>query len=225
MAERRVEYMPLSVIEAAPRNPKKHAAAAINRSINRFGLGELPLIDERTGRLVAGHGRLDQVAQMRRDGQAPPDGVRTDLAGDWLVPVLRGWSSRSDAEAEAYLLASNQLTIRGGWDREELAEILGELSEADVELFGDTGFTGDDLNSLLASTTAPTGDDWDAALSGLPDGEKTHAARTFNLLVEQAEIVDRAVGEAAGSLTGDEGNRNAAALTVVCEAYIRGRIG
>lgn len=149
MDERRVEYTPLTFIEAAPRNPKRHAGDAIKKSIDRFGFAELPLIDERTGRLVAGHGRLDQLAAMRKDGQAPPDGVRVDDAGEWLVPVVRGWQSRSDADAEAYLVASNRLTTLGGWDNEELGQLLSDLRDIDPDLLAVTGYNPDDLDTLL----------------------------------------------------------------------------
>lgn len=148
MTQRHIEYVPLATIGAAPRNPKQHAANDIRASIDRFGLGELPLIDERTGRLVAGHGRLDDIAERRRAGQDPPDGVQVDEAGDWLVPVIKGWRSRSDAEAEAYLIASNKLTTKGGWDDAELSEMLTDLNGTD--LFELTGFTEAELAGLAA---------------------------------------------------------------------------
>jgi DNA modification methylase len=157
-SDRRVEYTPLTLIEAAPRNPKRHAGDAIKRSIDRFGFAELPLIDERTGRLVAGHGRLDQLAAMRKAGQDPPDGVRVDQGtGEWLVPVVRGWRSRSDGDAEAYLIASNRLTTLGGWDGEELGGLLADLAEQDAELLAVTGFSDADLEGLLGggSTQLP----------------------------------------------------------------------
>lgn len=161
--ERRVEYMPIADIEPAPRNPKAHAAAAIAKSVDRYGLAELPLLDERTGRLVAGHGRLDDLITRRRDGENPPAGVRLGPggAGDWLVPVIRGWASDSDEAAEAYLVASNQLTVLGGWDDEQLADLLTDLQETDPDLFDLTGFTDDDLAALL--------DDGEPERTELPD--------------------------------------------------------
>lgn len=157
MSDRRIEYMQLSTIEAAPRNPKKHATADIRGSVDRFGFVETPTIDERTGRLVAGHGRLDDLASRKRAGQEPPDGVRIDAAtGDWLVPVTRGWRSRSDAEAEAYLVASNHLTTKGGWDNDELGELLSNLAVVEPDLFRVTGFTEEQLADLLgADDVAP----------------------------------------------------------------------
>lgn len=149
MAERRrIEYMPLSEVERAPRNPKRHDADGIRASIDHFGLAEVPLIDERTGRLVAGHGRLDDLTGRRNDGQGPPDGVDVDEHGEWLVPVIRGWRSRSDPDAEAYLVASNQLTAKAGWDRQGLAELMADLQDIDPALAELTGFDAGELDDL-----------------------------------------------------------------------------
>jgi hypothetical protein len=148
---RYVDYLPLHDIQHASRNPKGHADQAINRSIDHFGFAELPLLDERTGRLVAGHGRHEQLVAMHTAGGDAPDGVRVDDTGDWLMPVIRGWSSRSDADAEAYLIASNQITTKGGWEDRELAEILEELQDA--HLLDLTGFDDDDLTRLLDDIT------------------------------------------------------------------------
>lgn len=163
--ERRVEYVDLDAIELAPRNPKAHDVEGIRRSIGHFGLAELPLLDERTGRLVAGHGRVLDLRASRDSGQTPPDGV--NLEGDrWLVPVIRGWASRSDDDAEAYLLASNNLTTLGGWDNEALAGMLQDLAAADANLALLTGWTGDDIDDMLKLLAPP---DLDELGDGLGD--------------------------------------------------------
>lgn len=146
---RRLEPMPLDDIHGNPRNVKGHAEAAIRRSIEHHGLAELPLLDERTGQLVAGHGRLDQLRAMQQAGVSPPEGIELDKDGRWLVPVIRGWSSRSDEDAAAYLVGSNRLTELGGWDDHGLAELLTEL--ADAQLLELAGYTSDDLDDLVAA--------------------------------------------------------------------------
>lgn len=55
-SERRIELMPLGQLQVAKRNPKKHSGD-ISTSVGRFGYAEPILLDERTGRIVAGHGR------------------------------------------------------------------------------------------------------------------------------------------------------------------------
>lgn len=149
MSERRVEYMALDEVASAPRNPKEHDIGAIAGSVGRFGFAEPPIIDERTGRLVAGHGRIKTLKALRaRPGAKPPDGVALDQAGRWLVPVVRGWASRSDADAEAYLVASNKLVELGGWDDEALTVLLGDLAKEGA--LDGTGYDADDVDRLLS---------------------------------------------------------------------------
>lgn len=164
MSARRIEYMPLGKLERAPRNPKRHDAEGIGASVGHFGLVETPALDDRTGRLVAGHGRLDDLLTRREAGQAPPDGVQVSPEGEWLVPVLRGWASRSDADAEAYLVASNQLTAKAGWDREGLAELLGDLQEQDAHLATLTGFDEKELDDLARFLEPPSLDEFAGTL-------------------------------------------------------------
>lgn len=150
------EYMALDDVLRAPRNPKNHNAQVIAASMARFGIVELPALDERTGRLVAGHGRLDDWEARRDSGEDPPEGVVTDEAGNWKVPVNRGWASRSDSDAEAYLIVSNRSTELGGWDEGGLADVLRDLRDED--LLEVTGFTDDDLQKITSRQMGAEGD-------------------------------------------------------------------
>jgi len=69
---RHIEYMPIDSILPATSNPKNHAHQQIVNSVGRFGLASPPVLDERTGRLVAGHGRIEALTIMRDSGQTPP---------------------------------------------------------------------------------------------------------------------------------------------------------
>ena len=126
----------------------------------RYGVVEPPVVDERTGRLVAGHGRLEAFADAKAVGLDVPEGVRVNAKGEWLVPVIRGWSSRNDAEAEAYLVTSNELTITPGWDDNALAEMLADM---DRELADIAGFDFDRLSDLLPEQ------DWPKEPDAVPD--------------------------------------------------------
>jgi len=151
--DRRVEYMTLTGILRAPRNPKQHDGAGIRASVTSFGLADLPVLDERTGRLVSGHGRLEQLEAMAAAPDAqPPDGVQVAPDGTWLVPVVRGWASATDAEAEAYLLYANKSTMSAGWDDGQLAEMLSELVAHDEGLAALAGFPAGELDELFRST-------------------------------------------------------------------------
>lgn len=146
-APRGIEYVRLDQVKHAEKNPKGHAEDAIRRAISHHGLGELPLRDDRTGRLVAGHGRHTQLVAMQAEGQDPPDGITVDSDGMWLMPVITGWSSRSDADAKAYLVGSNQITTAGGWDDPGLADLLKDIQDAGLTDL--TGFDDDAVTALL----------------------------------------------------------------------------
>lgn len=162
-SRRHIEYLPVVDVVAAERNPKGHDEAGIDASLGAFGYTEPILLDERTGRLVAGHGRLQALARAaaKAAGKSPkakaaavPDGIIVDDEGRWLVPVVRGWASLSDAHAEAYLVASNRLTERGGWDERALAALLGDIDVADPNLLAATGYSDTDLAGLLERLAA-----------------------------------------------------------------------
>jgi hypothetical protein len=133
----RVEYLPLRSLQPAKRNPKKHQIATVLASMSRFGYVSPMILDERTGRLVAGHGRLESLLKAKSEGQEPPDRIRVQQ-GDWLVPVVRGIAFADDQQAEAFLLADNQTAIVAGWDDRELKKIIDELGRDEALL--DTGF-------------------------------------------------------------------------------------
>lgn len=146
-------YEPINTLKPHPRNPKDHDLGAIIVSIQRFGYVTPIIVDERSGLVVSGHGRILALQAMQADGQGPPSNVELDVLGQWRVPVLKGVRFNSDAELDAFLIADNQLTIRGGWNEPALAAMLQSLHAHDPLLMAVTGFDGDDLEMLLADLT------------------------------------------------------------------------
>jgi len=139
----RIQYMPLSEIAKWPRNPKEHDLGELGKSFARFGFINPLILDEDTQRLVAGHGRLAELEALKASGANVPLRLR-EKNGEWYVPVVRGVHFGSERDANAYLLADNQLTIRGGWKEDELAACLKALEQLDG-----TGFSQKDLAKLL----------------------------------------------------------------------------
>lgn len=189
---RALEYVRLDEVLLAPRNPKGHDKAAISRSISHHGFGDVPLRDDRTGRLVAGHGRHTELTAMHAAGQDPPDGITVDADGMWRMPVVTGWASRSDADAEAYLIGSNQIATAGGWD-DGLLDVLTDLRESG--LLDLTGFTGDDYRDLFDEINEPP-----------PSGDGTGDAYTTAVNIPQYEVVgpEPAVTELRDETRADE---------------------
>ena len=169
----RIEYIALSKLKRWERNPKDHDLGELGRSLSRFGFVMPILIDERSGTIAAGHGRVDALLQRKALGEAPPARVKAD-GDEWRIPVIRGISFNSDGEVEAYGVADNRLVERGGWDETALTAVLQDLAEG-PGLDG-TGYDGDDLDALLAFTSM-MGEfeklpdlEWDAGGGGTPAG-------------------------------------------------------
>lgn len=151
---RRIEYVPLDEVVAAAVNPKRHDDAGIDASMGRFGVIDVVSRDDRTGRLVSGHGRVDSWHRTRAAGGDPPDGVDVADDGTWLVPLVVGWSSVDDDDAEAAGVALNHLTERGGWDGQSLVAVLNRLHAGERGLTG-TGYSPTDLGDLVAAYGKP----------------------------------------------------------------------
>lgn len=187
-APRRTEYIPLDHLMADPANPKAHDTAAIDASIGRFGVIDQIVRDDRTGYIISGHGRDESLRRMRDRGDNPPEGIRLDASGHWLVPVIVGWSSRTDAEARAALIALNRTTELGGWVDDALLELLDDLDD-----FTGVGFTEDDTDDLRARleelATEPT-PKTPKAPKDAADGEATAAPEGRRLVILDYPMAD-----------------------------------
>lgn len=142
----RIDYLPLVDLVGATHNPKLHHQDLIGRSIGRFGFVDPIEVDDRTGRLVSGHGRVEALRAAYHAGQQPPAGI-VDRDGAWLVPVVRGWASNSDEEAAAYSVTTNRSSELGGWAHEELAVLLDQIGDPDLVAL--TGWNPEELAELL----------------------------------------------------------------------------
>lgn len=135
MNELQIVYTPLSEILRWPRNPRRHAEKELSASIARFGFADPVTIDETTGHLVEGHGRINALESRKANGDPPPERIHVGEDGEWLVPVVRGVRFENEQEAEAYLLAHNRITEIGDYDKTLLAEVL-EAARPNLEGIG-----------------------------------------------------------------------------------------
>lgn len=164
--ELRIQYLHLSEIARFDRNPKRHDVDALAQSIRRYGFRDAPIFDGTLGALVAGHGRLKALEAMQGENCEAPPGIKTADGGEWLVPIQLGIDAESAAEAQAFLLDHNALTVAGGdggtddmlrlYDQDALGELLGELREAGQM---PVILNGDDLDALLAASGGVAHDD------------------------------------------------------------------
>jgi ParB-like nuclease domain len=137
LAPRKVVFVAIGKLRPNPRNSRTHTKKQIGQvanSILRFGWTYPILVDEKNV-ILAGHARRLAAQQL---------GYRE-------VPVTIV-SGLSNAEKRALAIADNKIASNAGWDRELLAEELGELSsllpecKLDLEI---TGFEGPEIHSLL----------------------------------------------------------------------------
>jgi DNA modification methylase len=155
-----LRYVPLDQVQRWDRNPKRHDFGALIQSIQRYGFKDPPKVEPALnggeGGVVEGNGRAEALAMMQADGAEAPRGIAVDKQGRWCVPVLFGVDARSKAEAEAYGVDHNNLTLSGGdlgidailgiWDEDPLRDLLASLA-ADGEM--PVSLDGDDLDALL----------------------------------------------------------------------------
>lgn len=146
----RISMVALSEVRRWPRNPKTHDGEALASSLDRFGFVSPLLLDESTGMLVAGHGRLVALESRKAAGLPPPARILVrESDGEWLVPVITGIAFRSQEEAEAYALADNRLVEVGGWDESLLAPLLSEIRDGGAD-FAALGWTDSQVDALIA---------------------------------------------------------------------------
>lgn len=190
-----LDYLDVDTLQPDPSNPKDHAGDDIDKSMTRFGYTEPVVIDERTMRLLSGHGRVEQVAARRAAGGDAPDGVVVEK-DRWLLPVVRGVATKNDIEARAYLIAANRLTEKGGWKADPLAALLSEIAASPLELEG-IGYGPDDLEDMLARLAPPSLDDLEEQY-GEPDPTHTWPVLRFKVSPEARQRYLRLVDGVEG---------------------------
>ncbi|MCC6716980.1 MAG: site-specific DNA-methyltransferase [Acetobacteraceae bacterium] len=182
-----VVSVPLASLIPYAANARTHSEAQVAQiaaSIAEFGFVNPVLVDA-AGVLVAGHGR---VLAAKRLGLAS-------------VPAIR-LAHLTEAQARALRLADNQIALNSGWDEALLAAELARIRDEGVVDLDVLGFSGLELDQLLAA--ADGGDD--AALDEAPPLPEVPITRPGDLWIcgphrvlcgdaTKLEDVKRALGE------------------------------
>jgi len=133
-----IEVRPVASLQPYARNPRTHSAKQIRQiatSIRQFGFTN-PILVDRDGGVVAGHGRLEAAR----------------LLGMQEVPTIR-LDRMTEAQKRAYIIADNKLAQSAAWDRELLAVEFQYLSNIDVDFdLTITGFEAAEIAVLLPET-------------------------------------------------------------------------
>ncbi len=138
-----VTPQPIAGLIPYAENARTHSPAQVAQiasSIAEFGFVNPVLVDA-DGVLIAGHGRVMAAKKL----------------GLASVPVLRlGHLSRE--QARALRLADNQIALNSGWDEELLAGELARIRDERIVDLDVLGFSGQELDRLLAAADAGPGD-------------------------------------------------------------------
>lgn len=129
--ELNVEWTPLDAVQRHPDNYREGDVGAISTSLDRWGWYAPLVVQRSSGRIVVGNHRWE--AAKRR--------------GETHVPVH--YRDLTDEQALALLAADNRMSDLARNDVEQLGAVLRHLAQID-ELEG-TGYSGDDVDELLAS--------------------------------------------------------------------------
>lgn len=146
----RIEFMELDAPKVFPDNPKSHALGAIGEAYDDRGYVTPIVIDERTGYIAEGHGRLEELKAKRDAGEKAPLGIEVKN-GKWHVPVVRGVKFASVDQLRRHILGANRIAEIGGWNNTALAKLLGKLG--DGKLAG-SGFGDKELVRFMKGADA-----------------------------------------------------------------------
>jgi DNA modification methylase len=192
---REIKLVSVSKLHRNQRNCRTHSKKQVRQiaaSIRRFGW-TYPILTDENYIILAGHGRYDAALQL----------------GFSEVPIIVLYGLKN-AEKRALALADNQLATRSGWNRQLLADELGDLArllpECDLSL-EITGFEAAEIDSLLGDLVDPERDPADE----LPSPTKTAISKIGDLWElgdhkllcgdsQSAEAVQRLMGTASATM-------------------------
>ena len=135
------------------RNAKDHDIGGIIVAIRRFGFIHPIVINKTTGRMIAGHGRVEALRimklgreELKPDEERKPRGIIGDEY-QWFVPCYEAQIEESEEEAAS--IALNRLEELGGWDENQLVKVLSDLAAKGKEMLDGIGFDADDLDRMI----------------------------------------------------------------------------
>lgn len=136
-----VSYVSCDSLRPNPRNARKHSKMQIRQietSIKEHDF-VFPIIVDRERTIIAGHARYIAAKRLKRDE----------------VPIIQ-LDHVNEKQALAIGLADNRLCEIGKWDDKLLAEILQELSTAEITFSLEaTGFSLPEIDVRLEAAAAP----------------------------------------------------------------------
>jgi hypothetical protein len=180
----------------------------VERSLRELGAGRSILIDK-NGKVIAGNKTLEAASSIDLDSVVV---VRTH--GDKLVAVMREDLDLDEPTGIARRMAyADNRVAQVGIDFDP------DVIAADLE----AGFDFSDwFEDFELEDFEIGGDDWDIAMEGLPNEDRSPFQQmTFTLHDTQVEEVKLAIqlSKSSGEFVGENKNSNGNALARICEVY------
>lgn len=167
----KIVKMRLSDMAPAPYNPRITLKPGmpqfekLRKSIKKFDLVELIVVNKRSGHIVSGHQRYYVLKYMAENEGTDPDPeidvVEVDL---------------SDGREKALNVAMNK--VQGEWDNDLLMDLLVSLGPEDFQL---TGFDDFELSGIEEALRGPTDVKEDDFEPEVPDEPKTQPGDIYRL--------------------------------------------
>lgn len=127
-----IEIMEPAKLTPYEKNPRlnEDAVASVAASIEKFGFNQ-PVVCNQENVICVGHTRWMAAQEL---------GLKT-------IPVYK--RKMTEKEFIAYNLADNRTNENSTWHDEVLSELIHELDELDTNMLAHTGFSDEELSSLL----------------------------------------------------------------------------
>lgn len=143
MQDLQISHERVDSLMPAARNARTHSNKQIRQiaeCIRQYGFLN-PVLRDKDGRIIAGHGRVEAAKLLKRD----------------TVPVICADQLTPD-QARAFAIAENKLSELGGWDIDTLSLELGELIDLDFDPLS-IGFEIAEIDALLVHDDDASGEE------------------------------------------------------------------
>jgi ParB-like nuclease domain len=170
------EWVEVDALLPWVKNPRKNDAVVdkIAASIREYGFGAPLIVRRANGEVIGGHTRLKAAIKL----------------GMTHVPAR--YLDLSETQAHALALADNKLGEMAEWNETMLAVVLNELAVDGTAGLLPTGFSNEELLSLMATPEVVTGEPGDRAgvvsppVGGVQLGQQMSHVKMEQLFFDQA---------------------------------------
>jgi len=146
-----VELVEMDSLIPYANNPKKHPDEQVDKiasSIHKYGFDQ-PIVIDGEGEIIKGHGRYQAARRLELEA----------------VPVI--WrEGLTPAEVKGARIADNKTQMESGWDLETLSVEFEELEDLGADEWEATGFSEDEIDSILDHEDLDVDEFFEAAEEG-----------------------------------------------------------